>query len=148
MLSISHALTGAFIATKIQQPLVYIPLAFSVHFFEDWIPHWDAGTGLGTGKRTRFQAFIYGSVDLAIAGVLILLFWGFGDFTTLIHAMIGGFACLLPDFMEAPKVFLKIKIPGLKPLSHLHEKFHCSVPNIWIGLTPQLILWGLIWWLR
>ena len=75
MLSIPHALTGAFIASKVPYPLVYIPLTLACHYLQDWMPHWDVGTGLSTGKRKRSTAILLELVDLAITAVLIYFFW-------------------------------------------------------------------------
>ncbi|MBP7768684.1 hypothetical protein KA082_02515, partial [Candidatus Woesebacteria bacterium] len=71
MLSIPHALTGAFIASKFSNPLIYIPAAIAAHYLQDWIPHWDVGTGLSKGTRKRSTAIMLELVDLAITGALI-----------------------------------------------------------------------------
>ena len=59
MLSIAHTLTGAFIASKVPDPLVYTPLTLASHYLEDWIPHRDVGTGLSTGRRKPSTAFLF-----------------------------------------------------------------------------------------
>jgi hypothetical protein len=148
MLSISHALTGAFIATKLGDPILYTPTIVASHYFEDWIPHWDVGTGLTNGLRTRKTAFILGVVELAIGLGLVFLFWYPAGTKILITAGIGAFLGLLPDFLAAPKTFLKWQLPFLKPLDNLHKKMHHSAANIFIGLTPQVLLWGLFWLLK
>jgi len=38
MLSLAHATTGAFVASKFTHPLIYIPLAIGLHYVQDWIP--------------------------------------------------------------------------------------------------------------
>jgi hypothetical protein len=148
MLSISHSVTGAFIATKLPHPLLYIPLIFASHYLEDWIPHWDVGTGLSSGKRKRSSAIILELADLAITFVLIYIFWQYGHPEININAWIGGGVALLPDFMEAPRNFLKWEPPFLKPLNELHGMFHHSTSNMIFGLTPQFITIGLIYLVR
>lgn len=148
MLSISHTLTGALIAAKIQNPLLYTPLVLASHYLEDWIPHWDVGTGLSNGKRKRSTALIMEFGELGISVLLIYLFWKDSSPTTFLHAGVGAFIGLVPDFMEAPRNFLKWEPAFLKPLNHFHGSFHHSIPNIVLGLTPQVLLWVLIWWLR
>ena len=63
-------------------------------------------------------------------------------------AGLGAFIGLLPDFMEAPRNFLKWEPFFLKPFNNFHNMFHHSVPNIAMGLTPQLVLIAAIWLLR
>lgn len=141
MLSIPHALTGAFIASKIPVPVVYIPLALSFHYLQDWMPHWDVGTGLSKGTRKRSTAFILELFDLAITAGLIFWFWqgkiGSVDF---VHICLGAFFGLLPDFMEAPRNFLKWEPFFLKPFNQFHNSFHHSIPNMLLGLAPQVVL--------
>lgn len=167
MLSVSHALTGAFIASRVSNPLLAAPLILGSHYLEDWIPHWDLGTGLGNGSRKRSTAFLLEFFDLGLAGLLIYLFWGFGEvgnFHTLLggdlqsltlilndpfwHIWLGAFVSLIPDFLEAPRNFLKWEPKFLKPINEFHSKFHTSIPHLWVGLLPQMILVGLIWGLR
>jgi hypothetical protein len=144
MLSISHSITGAFIATKLPHPLLYIPLIFASHYLEDWIPHWDVGTGLSSGKRKRGTAIALELGELVITLVLIYLFWQYGHPELNVNAWIGGGIALLPDFMEAPRNFLKWEPPFLKPFNELHGMFHHSTPNKIFGLTPQALVVGLI----
>src|SRR5258708_22646136 len=107
MLSISHSLTGAFIATHLPNPLLYVPLVMASHYLEDWIPHWDVGTGLSSGKRKRSTAIILELGELSITFSLVYLFFQYGHSTFQLHIWIGAFIGLLPDFMEAPRNFLK-----------------------------------------
>jgi hypothetical protein len=148
MLSISHSLTGAFIATKLPHPLLYIPLIFASHYLEDWIPHWDVGTGLSTGKRNRKTAIILEILELGISAALIYFFWRQSPATTQLNAAIGAFVGLLPDFMEAPRNFLKWEPRLLKPINNFHGKFHHSTHHKLLGLAPQIGVWLLIFFLK
>lgn len=150
MLSIAHGLTGAFIATQLPSPFVYVPLTFASHYLEDWIPHWDVGTGLSTGKRKIKTALILEVGDLLITFGLVYLFWGWGqnDLSQFWLAMIGAFVGLLPDFMEAPRNFLKSEPFFLKPFNEVHGWFHHSTPNMALGLAPQVIVSALIFILK
>lgn len=138
MLSLAHSATGAFIATKIPNPFIAIPLIFLSHYLEDWIPHWDVGTGLSTGKRKKQTAIILELVDLALTVGLIYWWWQLGTEELAFAAWWGAFVGLVPDFMEAPKNFFKEPF-FLKPFNEVHGWFHHSVPNMIVGLTPQVI---------
>ncbi len=149
MLSIPHALTGAFIASKIPVPLVYIPLALSFHYLQDWMPHWDVGTGLSNGTRTRKTAFILELFDLAITAGLIFWFWNGVLWTPqFYHICAGAFFGLLPDFLEAPRNFFKWEPAFLKPLNAFHHNFHHSIPNMLLGLAPQVVIVLVIYLLK
>jgi hypothetical protein len=149
MLSIPHALTGAYIASKFPDPLVYIPLTLAAHYLQDWIPHWDVGTGLSKGTRKRSTAIILEVFDLAITVGLVYFFWKDSwSQPEALHIVIGAFFGLVPDFMEAPRNFLKWEPFFLKPFNEFHGKFHHSIPNMWVGLIPQIILVFTIYLLR
>lgn len=148
MLSISHSLTGAFLASKIPSPLFYVPAAIGSHYLEDWIPHWDVGTGLSSGKRKRSTAILLELVELGISIGLIYLFFQRGHSTIQYHVWAGAFVGLLPDFLEAPRNFLKWEPNFLKGINNLHGKFHHSTPNMLFGLTPQFVTILAIWMLR
>lgn len=152
MLSISHAVTGAFIAVKIGNPYLAIPLILLSHYLEDAVPHWDAGTGLGNGSKTRQSALRDGIIDLALAGILVYFYFSppLSSLSTLLASapIWGAFFGLLPDFLEAPRNFLKYEPALLKPLSRFHHSFHHSIPRVIDGLAPQIILLLLLWFYR
>lgn len=140
MLSISHSLTGAFIASKLPHPALYIPLILASHYLEDWIPHWDVGTGLSNGKRKRSTAILLELGELTITLALVYWFWQTASSGPSLHIWIGASTGLVPDFLEAPRNFLKWEPSFFKPLNRFHGLFHHSIPNMWLGLTPQIIL--------
>lgn len=145
MLSISHAATGAFLAAKLQNPVLYIPATLASHYLEDWILHWDVGTGLSNGSRKRASAFIMELLDLALA--VVLIYWMFRDFSNALqpHIALGAFMGLLPDFIEAPRNFLKWNPWFLKPFNDFHHSLHHSTPNILLGVAPQVLLIAILW---
>jgi len=148
MLSISHSLTGAFIATKLPVPGLYVPIVIGSHYLEDWIPHWDVGTGLSTGKRRRLTAIFLELGELFISLALVYAFFQHGHTDIQWPAWLGAFVGLLPDFLEAPRNFLKWEPGFLKPINNLHALFHHSTPNMIFGLAPQAVTIAAIWFLR
>lgn len=147
MLSISHGLTGAFVAAALPWPWLSLPLAWALHYLEDWIPHWDVGTGLSNGTRKRHDAIIMELVELSITIGLVYLLFQHGKSEIQWLPWLGLGVALGPDFLEAPRNFLKWEPPFFKPLNDLHGRFHHSTPNIIVGLTPQIALWLYIAWL-
>lgn len=148
MLSISHTLTGAFIASKLGNPALYIPLTLASHYLEDWIPHKDVGTGLSTGRRKKSTAIILEFVELAVSVGLLYLFFQHGHVGVRWPIWIAAFFSLLPDFLEAPRNFLHWEPAFLKPFNDFHQMFHHSTFNWIVGLGPQVLLVVLIWLLR
>jgi hypothetical protein len=145
MLSVSHGATGAFIATKLPHPALYIPLILASHYLEDWIPHWDVGTGLSNGTRSRKTALLLELIDLTAAILLVYFFWQSGQADINYHAWAGVFIALTPDFFEAPRNFLRSEPWFLQKINEFHHYFHYSIPNIALGLLPQVILLVTIW---
>ena len=141
---------------------MFIPAALLAHYAEDYVKHWDVGTGLTNGSRKRSHAFIAEIGDLALAGMLVLAMYPVGGFssvwsyvnmggiTALLHhtPVWGAFFGLLPDFMEAPRNFLKKEPLLLRPLNRFHHAVHRSIPNVVRGLAPQIVLVALLWIFR
>lgn len=148
MLSIAHGVTGAFIATKIPNPFISIPLIIASHYFEDWIPHWDVGTGLSKGLRTKRDAFLMELVDMAVTLALLYWFWQLGNPSIAYAAYWGAFVGLLPDFIAAPTTFFNWEPFFLKPFNYLHETLHTSIPHKFLGLLPQFIIIILIFFIK
>lgn len=164
MLSISHAATGAFIATH-THPLLAAPLIIGSHYLEDWIPHWDVGTGLSSGKRARHTALFLEVFDLIAAAGIVFFLWQWdpsqslpAQFAQLLNvtapdwhthvawsAWFGAFMGLVPDFLEFPRNFLKWEPAFFRPLNDIHHAFHESTHHIVVGLVPQVVLVAVIW---
>ena len=148
MLSISHVATGAFVAAKVSNPFIAIPLILGFHYLEDWIPHWDVGTGLSTGKRKKRSALIMEVIELCIAFGIVFLYWGNRSTGIDWWIVFGGVMGIVPDLLEAPRNFLKYEPFWLKPINEFHAQFHHSTPDMLIGLTPQVILLLIIFLLK
>ena len=145
MLSITHTLTGAFIASKLTHPGLYIPLTLASHYIQDWIPHRDVGTGLSSGRRKKSTAIILELIELAISFGLLYLFFQHGHDAIRWHIWIAAFVALIPDFLEAPRNFFDWEPAWLKPFNDFHNMFHHSTLNNVVGLVPQLVLVMVIW---
>jgi len=153
MLSIAHAATGAFIATKIGNPLLSAPIILLSHYAQDAIHHYDAGTGLSSGQKTRRTAFILGSLDLLLAALTVIIMYP--DSIPIIRnssfiiqnqaPLWGALLGLLPDFLESPRNFLHYEPHWLRPINRFHALFHHSIKDIAAGLAPQVILLVTLW---
>lgn len=136
MLQITHTLTSGLIVTKIQSPGLSFPLILLFHYLLDFIPHWDTGTGLSKGRKTKKRAIIETIIDLAIAGFLVFfLFQRKPPLSLKLWAGIG--LGIFPDILEAPVLFLNSKFPPLVQLKKIQDSFHHRLDLPW-GLLIQL----------
>lgn len=144
MLSIAHGPTGAFIASKIPNPLISIPLIIASHFLEDRIPHWDVGQGLTSQKKSKKSAFLQELFfDFPLSVLIVYLFFQMGKPFDL-TVWVGWFFGLLPDFIEFPYLFLDNRSPLMKKFAAFHKWCHVSTPNKLWGLAPQFLVLLLI----
>ena len=137
MLATTHSLTSALIVSKVSPPALSLPLVLVFHYLLDIIPHWDTGSGLTNGLKTKRKAVAETIFDLVIAAGLVFFFFQRGKvFSPLLWG--GVILGLLPDLLELPSLF---------PLNYL-EKFHTEIMHRrgklpW-GFLTQLILIALI----
>src|SRR5690606_33974863 len=110
------------------------------HYLEDYILHWDVGTGLSNGSRKRSTAFLLELGDLAIAAGLVWFMYKSATPSVQMHTAIGAFVGLLPDFMEAPRNFLHWNPWFLKPFNKFQHSLHHSTPNMVKALIPHIVL--------
>lgn len=148
MLSIAHAATGAFIATKVGNPYLSIPLILASHFLEDYIPHWDVGQGLTKKIKSHKDAFLQELLtDFPASILLVFYFFQYGR-PFSVYPWLGWFFALLPDFLEFPYLFLNWRFTPIKQLAAFHKFFHHSIPDKVRGLIPQVLVIALIYIFR
>lgn len=93
MTAANHALTGAFVATAIKQPVLAVPVAFLSHFVCDAIPHFDVKFKFG--EKSMFL-YLLGDGLVALLFAAFLLSQGVKN-PVLLAAC--GFAAMSPDLM-------------------------------------------------
>ncbi len=140
MLSIAHAITGAFIADTLPSPWLFIPLALASHFILDHVHHYDAGTGLHEGKRKLYVAAVFAFLDLVGAAVLLALIWRQTPTHFTWQIWLAAFVAILPDILESTELFFHRPLKILQPLYSFHEYIHRSTKNPFWGILTQVIL--------
>lgn len=148
MLSIVHAATGALIATKIPNPYISAPLIIASHLLEDRVSHWDFGQGLTKKIKSKKAAFFQELLIDLPASILLVYLWFPASLGINYLAFYGWFIGLLPDFIEFPYLFLKLKFWPIKDITKFHNKTHHSTPKKFRGLVPQIIILLLIYLLK
>lgn len=135
MTATAHSLIGASIARLSPNPYLSIPLAILSNFLMDFIPHWDTGTNWR--HRPKMLTALFTSIDVAL-GILVA-FLIFGKKTNPFYLLILVFAATLPDYLEAPYLFLGWNFPPFSWFYRLQSKFHAKNGLPW-GLTTQFII--------
>lgn len=94
MTATNHVVTGALIATFIQNPWIAVPVAFAAHFALDSLPHFDYAT---KEFKSRHD-LLWLMADCALAAsVLVTLF--FLQPEGVYRLIACGIACASPDLM-------------------------------------------------
>lgn len=143
MLESPHVAVAAAIAYKIPNPMISIPLAFASHFLLEFVPHWNPH--LNTEMK-KFGKVSIASTKIVAADVAISLFLGFfiasktipdmGHFWTIIFSCFFG---VLPDVMEGPYYFLKIRSNFIEKVWIPFQKSLQNDSSPLIGLASQLV---------
>lgn len=142
MLSTTHSLTSALIVSRISSPIISFPLIIFSHYLFDAIPHWDTGSGLTNGTKTKKQAFVHTLIDLIIAAIAVFIIFQAGK-TLSIKLWLGVLAGIAPDLLEAPALFLDYRPFPINWLENFHNSFH----QRWkfpYGLIPQIVIVAIV----
>ena len=134
MTTANHAITGAFIATVIKQPLLAIPLAFLSHFVCDALPHFQYEFVFG---KKRMFYYLIGDGLVALLAAAFLLSQHVAHPVLL---AVCGFAAMSPDFMWL-HYGVKHGTHDLRsthgPIARFHDKIQWSA-TVW-GIVPEVI---------
>lgn len=142
MTSVSHALIGAAIASRVVDPFTVAVIAFTTHFVCDAIPHWDLGTNW-RGRSKRITG------TLAIAETMIAVFGSYLLFMNFVPnkfaLALGIFFSVLPDLLQAPYYMFK-NAPSICVISHnaqsaIHERLQAP----WGVLTQVATVAAFLW---
>jgi hypothetical protein len=152
MLETPHVAIGAVIATKIPNPFISIPLAFTSHFLLEGVPHWNPHIVSETkkyGMPTK-KSIIIITIDATIALITgSLIAWQVMPNTGhAITIMAASFASVLPDLIEAPYFFLKMRTKFLKDWLTFQKSLQVDTTPFWGFLTQALTIAAAILWLK
>lgn len=141
MVSVSHAFTGAFIASYLpEQPYLYLPLALVSHFLLDNVTHYDIGIAAKVYQFKKWQIIVLELLDLALAAGLIAWIYqqSFANFQLALW--LGALAGITPDLLQATDYILQKPLKILQPFYAFHHRYHHSTKSAFWGLLPQAIL--------
>jgi hypothetical protein len=151
MLETPHVVVGAAIATQIANPILAIPLAFTSHFLLERVPHWNPhlNTELRKYGKITPKTTLIVAVDVALSLIL-----GFTIAARVLpdtnHAftiIFASFAAVVPDIIEGPYFFLKMKNPFIEKWISLQKSIQNDA-SILPGLATQaLTITAALWWI-
>ncbi|MBI4999867.1 hypothetical protein HZB97_03820 [Candidatus Gottesmanbacteria bacterium] len=135
MTATAHSLVGASIGKLCPTPVLAIPLAILSNLLMDLIPHWDTGTGWR--KRPRIITFFATGFDVILG--LFLSFLVFGKTTDSLYLISLILAATLPDYLEAPYLFLGWDFLPFSWFYRFQSKFHARDGTFW-GIVTQIAI--------
>lgn len=146
MLSTTHSLSSALIVSKIPNPYISLPACLVAHYLSDAIPHWDTGSGLHEGKKSKKAAFFHTLIDLAVAGIAVFFLFQQGKPLSPL-SWLGVVLGISPDLIDSPTLFLDLRPFPINYFEKFHNWFHRRLRFPW-GLIPQIIIILLVILLR
>jgi len=152
MLETPHVFVGAAIALAVPNPFLAVPLAFASHFVLETIPHWNPHLNTETekyGQPTR-KSTVITAIDSTIALVSgsFIAYRALPDLTQSLTILAACFASVLPDVMEGPYFFLRIRSSFIKKWISLQKSIQSDTGFI-PGIISQLIvITSAIFWMK
>lgn len=150
MLETPHVAVGAALATKIPNPLLAVPLAFLSHFVLEKVPHWNPHLvtemkkyGYPT-KKSIGIIIVDSSVALVLG--LFIAYQAIPDYSRAATILAASFASVLPDLIEFPYFFMKIKNNFLTTWLKFQKSLQVDTTPFWGFITQvSTIIAALLW---
>lgn len=137
MTSISHALIGAAIAARFQDPITVSTVAVITHFACDIIPHWDLGTNWRLRPRAVTGVFAMLETLTAVVGTYVVFYSRVPSPRMLVLAIV---ASLIPDWLEVPYYLTLPRPPKLFQLIYKAQSLLHTRAQKPIGVVTQIVV--------
>ena len=152
MLETPHVFVGAAIATKIPDPLIAIPLAFLSHFVLEMVPHWNPHLNSETEKygypTKKSTLLVVADSSLALISGSLIAYSALPDTGRSLTVLFACLASILPDLIEAPYFFLRIRNKLIQKWIVFQKSIQNDTSIIPGLLTQVLTIAGVILWLK
>ena len=151
VLETPHVIVGAAIATKVVHPALAIPLAFASHFILERVPHWNPHLNTETEKygapTKRSTTIVILDASLALISGGYIAYRALPNTALAITILASSFASVLPDLIEGPYFFLKVRNETIKRWIKFQKSIQVDT-DIVPGLLTQLAtIAAALWWL-
>jgi len=151
VLETPHAIVGAAIATKVVHPALAIPLAFASHFVLEKIPHWNPHLNTETEKygapTKRSTAIVIADASLALVSGSYIAYQALPNTALAITILVSCFASVLPDIIEGPYFFLKVRSEAIKRWIKFQKSIQVDTTIIPGLATQVLTIAAALWWI-
>ncbi len=142
MVATTHAIVGASIAARIPNPYLAIPLAILSHFALDLTPHWDQG--INWKEKSTRRRWAESIVDVLTGIALVSVLFGSRVDPLYLYGMM--FMAQLPDWLEAPYLFLGLKGAPWKYFYQVQSRLQWRTTKL-LGISTQLAVIAVaLWW--
>lgn len=152
MLETPHVFVGAAIASSIPNPFIAIPLAFASHFVLETVPHWNPHLNTETkkfGNPTKRSTVIAATDAVtALASGTFIAFKALPNSGSTLLILACCFAAVLPDLIEGPYFFLKMRSGWAKKWIAFQKAFQNDTTPFWGILTQLITVVAAVWWLK
>ena len=151
MLETPHVIVGAAIAYKVTNPALALPLALGSHFILDMVPHWNPHLNTEAkkfGKPTTKSTIIVAvdAVTSLISGFYIASLAQPNTAHSL-SILAASFFAVLPDVIEGPYFFLKMKSKIIEKWIKIQTKLQTNISTIPGLLTQIVTITAAFWWI-
>jgi hypothetical protein len=151
MLETPHVFIGAAIATKFPNPLIAIPLAFASHFILEMVPHWNPHLNSETEKfghiTKKSTLIVIADSTLALACGSFIAYQALPDTGHAITILLACLASILPDLIEAPYFFLKIKNKLIEKWISFQKSIQSDTKIVPGMLNQMITILAAIFWI-
>ncbi len=151
VLETPHVIVGAAIATKVGNPLLAIPLAFTSHFILEKVPHWNPHLNTETekyGKPTKKSTYIViADSTLALLSGLVIAQQALPNLLSFLTILASSFVAVLPDLVEAPYFFLNLRSRKIRRWINFQKSLQVDAPFFPGILSQVAVILASLWWL-
>ena len=151
VLETPHVIVGAAIATKVVHPALAIPLAFASHFVLEKVPHWNPHLNTETEKfgapTKRSTTIVVIDATLALVSGSYIAYRALPNTALAITILACCFFSVLPDLIEGPYFFLKIRNEAVKRWIKFQKSLQVDTEVVPGLLTQAVTIVAALWWM-
>lgn len=151
VLETPHVIVGAAIATKVVNPLLSLPLVLGSHFILDRTPHWNPHLNTELKKHGKVTIkstkIVIVDVALALASGTFIAYQTLPDINRFMFIMLAAFLSILPDIVEGPYFFLKMKSKSVERWIKFQKSIQVDAPFIPGVMTQILTVAACFYWI-
>lgn len=143
MTATGHAIIGAIIAAKFQNPAIALPIALLSHLAADLTPHWDTATNAKKKTRERLNIDTFIDVTASFSIAYLIIYFLFPE-TNLLYAFVIVLASQGFDWVTGPYYFWGWNFPPFNWVYNFQKIFDRRLDKPWGIINQVLVLLILI----